>query len=92
MHDLTAAEMYDSLNGYDELAVKKSFGTAPLALAQADSIEFARALVFVAERRNGASDSDAKSRALNLTNGELTKYFREEDGSDPLGEELKSFA
>jgi hypothetical protein len=64
----TAEEFFDSLNGFDEIAIKKFFGVPVSTLSgtktqPGDPMQFMRALVFVAERRGGKGDHEAFSAA-----------------------------
>lgn len=78
-HQMTAEEFFDSITGFDEMAIKKAFGRPVVKLAEEDQIEFARALIFVAQRRAGESDTQAKDSALNMTLGEVNRYFADEE-------------
>lgn len=73
---LTADEMFESLNGYDEIAVARHFDAEISALRKRPFV-FMRALVFVHHRREGLADHDAKDAALNLTLRDLDDYFAE---------------
>lgn len=85
--DLTADAMFDSLTGYDEIAVRKSFDANVVNLSQTDPLQFLRALVFVAERRGGLKDAAALKAAQTLTLGETADYFADDpeevDPEDP---------
>ena len=73
-----AQEFYESLTGFDEIAVSKAFGAVISAFAEQDPIRFGRALMFVDLRRQGFKDVDAYQRAMNSTNGESTDYFADD--------------
>jgi hypothetical protein len=45
--ELTAEEVFDSLTGFDEIAIAQHFGRTVSDLAQSDASMFGRALVFV---------------------------------------------
>lgn len=74
--DLYSGEYGDTLTGFDEVAVAKSFGENLDGLAARGGLEAVRALVFVHRRREaGDSDKDAKAYALGLTRREVADYF-----------------
>ena len=74
---MTGDEMFESLNGFDEIAIAKAFGRSVQTLAREDEITFLRALTFVDFRRNGRTDAEAHTDAMNLTIGMLNDYFAE---------------
>ena len=82
MHEMTADEFFESLNGFDEIAISKHFGAKPIALSDTDPMAFARSLVFIAERRAGKVDADAKQAAMLATVEDVNGYFREDDETD----------
>lgn len=82
-HEMTADEFFESLNGFDEIAVAKAFGDKPIALSKSDPMWFARSLVFVAKRREQLSDPDAKKYAMESTVKEINAFFREDEETDP---------
>lgn len=91
-NDLTAEEFFESLSGYDEIAVTKHFGRTVVALSREDEMAFARALVFVAKRREGLTDSEAYNAALGATVREVSQFFAEDNEpmpSDPITESGK---
>lgn len=82
--EMTADEFFESLTGFDELAIAKHFGAKPIALSNTDPMWFARSLVFVAHRRGGMADAEAKKAALELTVGNVNEFFVEdEDETSP---------
>lgn len=82
----TADEFFDTLNGFDEIAVAKHFGSPPVELTDTNKIAFARSLVFVAERRAGSKDGEAYKYAMNATVGEVNAYFAEAE-EEPMPED-----
>ena len=72
--DETAQQVYDSANGFDEIAVKKAFGTSLLSLKD-DPMTFGRALAFIVAKRGGKNDMEAKQAVLGLSNARLSDYF-----------------
>lgn len=77
MYDLTAEEVFDSLNGFDEIAIRKVFGATVLDLSNSDRLMFARSLVFTVKRREGLSDKDAHKATLEMTIKEVGDFFPE---------------
>ena len=67
-------EVYNSLNYFDELAVKRCFGEEILAL-KARPNAFMRSLVFSILRKEGLKDKEAQDRVFQMPNGEVTDYF-----------------
>lgn len=82
-HDMTAEEFFESLTGFDEIAVARAFGEKPIRLSDTDAMAFARCLVFVARRREGMSDADAKNAALSATVREVNEFFAEDEEPNP---------
>lgn len=93
----TATEFFETLNGFDEIAIAKHFGKPPVELTDTDKMAFARALIFVAKRREGMKDGEAYKAAMETTIGEANGYFAEDDdepdfpttasGKDDAGDE-----
>jgi hypothetical protein len=77
--DQTAQEFFETLNGFDEIAIAKHFGKKPVELSDTDAMGFARSLIFVSKRREGMKDGDAFEAAMNTTIGEANAYFAEDD-------------
>lgn len=84
--DMTISEMTNSLTGFDEIAIAKHFGGEFTDLAENKPTTLGRALVFVAERRDGKTDQEAFQVAMDLPLGTCQSYFADE-AVDPLGEE-----
>jgi hypothetical protein len=93
MHcDQTVEELSDSITGFDEIAIKKAFGT-PFAMMGApetgDPFQFLRSLVFVQRRREGDNDITAYHAAQGLTSAAVNAFFAEDsaesgkDNSEP---------
>jgi hypothetical protein len=91
MSGFSAEEVFDSLTGFDEIAISQHFGRTVSELGEKDQSMFGRALVFVLKRRDGASDDEARNAALGLTMKEFTAFFAEpsedEAGKDEAPEE-----
>lgn len=83
----TMQELADSLNRFDEIGIKRAFGVDFLTLNRTDKADFARALIFVAKRREGATDLDAFAAVETMTFGEVNAFFQAEpvdvDFEDP---------
>lgn len=79
----SAKDIYDSLNYFDELAVKNTFGEELLALKQRKNA-FMRALIFSDLRKNhGLKDKAAQERVFLMVNAEVQEWFRiDEDAED----------
>lgn len=79
----TGREFYDSLTGFDEIAIRKAFGVTVTALGDekaptGDPTMFARSLRFVAFRREGLSDAEAKEAVLALPWRDVDGYFADD--------------
>lgn len=83
----TGQEMFDSLTGFDEIAIVKAFGTTIVTLNDTDRMTFGRALAFTHFRRENQDDKTAKNAALSLTIGQLNKFFVPEESEPGLGED-----
>jgi len=90
---MSAEEFMNSLTGFDEIAIEKAFGLDILDMPEKRQTAFLRALVFVAKRREGLKDADAKAAALGMTLGEILAAFKaddvEVDPEDPVTEQGK---
>lgn len=76
---MTAEETFESLTGFDEIAISQQFGRTVAELAQRDPMLWMRSLIFVLKRRDGMNDPDSKNAALELTIKQATEYFAEDD-------------
>lgn len=70
----SADEVFESLNGFDEIAIEKAFGE--VTSLKDKPMMFLRALLFIETRREGKKDNEAKQVAMNATMKQLTDYFR----------------
>lgn len=77
--ETTAEEFFESLNGFDEIAVARAWGAEITTLAETKPTTFVRALVFTHRRREGDADETAKTFAMTLTLKECNAYFEPED-------------
>lgn len=73
----SAGEIFQSLNGFDEIAVEKAFGE--ITSLKNKPMMFLRAMLFIERRREGMKDAEAKQAAMIASVRELTDYFRPED-------------
>lgn len=71
--DKTPDEVFESLNGFDEIAIERAFGE--ITSLKDRPMFFLRALVFIERRREGLNDKDAKQAAMDATMRDLTDYF-----------------
>lgn len=84
--ELTSSEVLESLTGYEELAIEKSFGSVIEAMTKTPS-KFGRALVFILKRREGLKDNEAKNYALELTMRAVDDHFKPDEDEDLPGSE-----
>ena len=82
--DVTAAEVVQSLTGFDEIAIEKAFGVAVEGMATEAAL--LRALAFVVEKRAGKNDAEAKKAALSLSRKDVEGYFTAAE-DEPMPEE-----
>lgn len=80
---VTATEVFESLNGYEEIGIVEAFGAPP---AELKGSMLGRALVFVVARRDGTSHAEAVDHAMKVSLNDLTDYFVPED-DDAAGKE-----
>ncbi|RYB90999.1 hypothetical protein EUA93_18870 [Nocardioides oleivorans] len=91
----TANDMFESLTGFDEIAIAAHFGRKITALGvdaqenaeNPDPFTFLRALIFVDKRRQNMNDPDAYKAVQALTIAETQGYFSEDDDEDDAGKE-----
>lgn len=77
--ETTVSEAMNSLNGFDELAIEKAFGSTWESMAEKRPSTLTRALIFVQFRRDGQTDAEAKKAALSMTLGQVQGYFAQDD-------------
>lgn len=73
---LDARALGRSLNGFDEIAIRKMFGDT---FEKLEGMFAGRALYFIHLRREGQADGDAYKGSMNATVGELEELFGSED-------------
>ena len=95
------ADMLESINGYEEIGLEQEFSVSMLDMVdlvnsdQADLtganlkefLRMMRGLVFVLEKRNGASTKDAKHTAMLCGMRDLMDKFDIEPGDDQADDE-----
>lgn len=69
---LNSQEMTRSLTGFDEIAIKKAFGAR---FEDLEGMFFARSLLFVQMRREGAGDAAAFKAVMEMTFGDVEDRF-----------------
>lgn len=75
---ITASEMVQSLNGFEELAIEKHMGIDPYADGERKPMAVMRAMVFVLRKREGATDQEARQAAMEMPMGVLKDIFEDE--------------
>lgn len=84
---INAEQVFNTLNGYEEIGIQKAFGTDIGTLATSgQNIQVMRALVFVVARRDGLTHADAEKRAMEIPFAELLEMFETEEDPVALGE------
>lgn len=69
-------EMFDSLNGFEEIAITTTYGHPVAWLAKNDETQFLRALIMIHHKRTArVGDGAARAYAQNLPLGEVRSYF-----------------
>lgn len=82
--ETTPLELFDSLTGFDELAIKARFGTEVTKLRK-DPLQFMRALVFIDLRRQpDAKDAAAYHAAQEMPSRAALTYFTPEPTEDEV--------
>lgn len=67
-------QMARSLTGFDEIAIRKTFG---VSMEQLEGTIPSRALLFVQLRRDGAKDFEAYKTCMEITAGDMEERFSE---------------
>lgn len=76
--DVPFEEFFESLNGFDEIAIFKAFKLDLSAMEERGFLAI-RSCIFVHMRRLGSSDADAYQAAMMLPVKELETYFPESE-------------
>lgn len=81
---MSTDEMFESLTGFDEVAIAKHFGDEWQGLMTEKPVMFLRALAFVHFTRTEMNTADAKKAAMGLTVKQAHDFFEPEveDGED----------
>lgn len=80
---MTPKAMLESVNGFEDLDVKRKFGNKILRVSELeDDVTLGRALVFVHQRRAPLDINAAYEAAMTLTIGQLQDYFADPDPID----------
>lgn len=83
---LNGTEIFESLTGFEEIAIAQRFGRTVLDLAGNDQTMFGRSLVFASKRRDGANDEDAWQAAMSMPLKEINGLVVDvEDDEDAAG-------
>lgn len=80
----SADEVFESLNGFDEIAIERAFGE--VTSLKDKPMMFLRALLFTEKRRDGQTDREAKQAAMDATMSDLMDYFRPDEDDLETGE------
>lgn len=90
----TASEVFESMTGYEEVAIMQTFGANPQEVDEFGNTALVgtllgRSMVFILQRRDGKSDMDAYDAAMSLSTPALLDYFAK-DGDEESGKEPDS--
>jgi hypothetical protein len=78
---INLSELSETLNGYDQIAIRTRFHERFDQLAE-DPIMFARAMYFIHLRRGGAKDAQAHEAAMRLPMKEVNELFETSTDTD----------
>lgn len=81
--DKSADEVFESLTGFEEIAIASRFGASITKLANDNETIFMRALLFTELVRGGVTAVDAHKHAMLLTIGKVKAFFADEDDVVP---------
>lgn len=83
----TVTESLELLNGFDEIAIEKAFGTDIDNLRATMTL---RALIFIDKRREGLNVKAAYDAVMELTAKQLSEHFADDEvevmPDEPVGE------
>lgn len=82
---MSADEVFNSLNDFDEIAIERAFGNDVLSLKD-NPTRFLRALWFTLKRREGLKDPEAKKAAQDILLGDLIAGFEAAEADPESGE------
>jgi len=89
---MTGDEMFDSITGFEEIAIAKTFKRTLGDIAQNDPLQLNRALVFALLRRSGGlNETEAYRKVQELGTKAIREYFQpaEDDAANPESESGK---
>lgn len=82
MEKIDAKAFTRTLTGFDEIGIKRMFGAG---LGELDGGIVPRAILWVAERREGMNDGDAFRKVMEMPLGDLEEKFEDPDPAEGLG-------
>lgn len=91
--DLTPGDFGNTLTGFDEIAIAQRFGRTITEMTMAADFSMStRALIFVAKRREGATDDEAWNGAMELPMGEVHSFFADatDDEAEDAGKDSEA--
>jgi hypothetical protein len=80
---MTGEEMFESLTGFEEVAVSQHFNAEVGNLAESKPTMFLRAMVFTHLVREGRTPKEAKAEVMGMTLKACNGYFAEDDEITP---------
>lgn len=91
-HEMTADEFFETITGFEEIAIASRFGAELTDLAQHKPLMFIRALVFAAEARGGdvQDHGQIKDQVLGMAIRDVQGYFVADDEVMPDDPETES--
>ncbi len=89
--DQTFEQLFESLNGFEEIAIHERFGVSIGKLADDNETLFMRALVFTDMVRSGLSPGDARSTVMAMRLVDVKGWFLA-DGADVMPDDPDSAA
>lgn len=78
MNKVSVSEMSESITGFDEIAIERVMGVDLYAQDNQKPMMLMRSLVFVAFKREGLADHEAREKALSLSVKDINNFFEEE--------------
>ena len=89
--ELTGDEMFDSLTGFEEIAIAQAFRRTVGDLAQNDPLQLSRALVFAHMHRGRVgNDVELFKQVQNMGTKAVREYFAQAVDVDPAAPESES--
>jgi hypothetical protein len=77
--DQTSSEIFESLNGFEEIAISERFGASIGKLADVNETLFMRALVFTDMARAGMTPGEARNAAMRMRLREVKDWCLPDD-------------